>query len=732
MSAKRLLENLNAPQKEAVSAELGNSLVLAGAGSGKTRVLVHRIAWLIEHAGLPLRSILAVTFTNKAAGEMRQRLEATLGISTQGMWVGTFHSIAHRMLRLHYQQAGLSEHFQILDSDDQLRLIKRLMKALNVDEEKWPAKQTQWFINGKKDEGLRPKHLDMQGDRHLKTLIHLYEEYEQACARAGVIDFAEILLRAHELLLNHADLLSHYQSRFQAVLVDEFQDTNAIQYAWLRLLAGGGASVTIVGDDDQSIYGWRGAKIENIHRFSRDFSDVKTIRLEQNYRSTGTILQAANALIGNNEDRLGKSLWTASGEGKPISVYCAFNELDEARFICERIALAVEEGECLEDIAILYRSNAQSRVIEEALIKAGIAYRIYGGMRFFERAEIKDVMGYLRLLASFNDDAAFERVVNLPARGIGERTLTVIRNQARTAETSLFKAAQTIIEQNQLSARAHNALNQFLSLIHTLKEATAHLSLAEQVEHVITSSGLKTLYGNMKGETAQAKLENMQELVSAAKQFQEDEFDIDMSSTLAAFIAHAALEAGEGQSNETMNAVQLMTMHSAKGLEFSVVFLSGMEDGLFPSHQSNMEAGRLQEERRLCYVGMTRACKQLILTYAEIRRLYGREMYQRPSRFLQELPPQLLETVRVSVSEGIQGFSAKSKRSNSKSSLAQEDKSGSGLQLGQYVSHPKFGEGVVTNFEGSGANAKIEVKFTSCGSKWLMLAYAKLSPKECV
>lgn len=727
MNPERLLEQLNPPQKQAVSASMQHLLVLAGAGSGKTRVLVHRIAWLLIAENLPSTAIMAVTFTNKAAGEMRARLEATFGFSIEGMWVGTFHSIAHRLLRLHYREAGLQEGFQILDSEDQLRLIKRLLKSLNLDEEKWPPRQVQWFINGQKDEGKRAGHIDTYNDPYLKGMVKIYSEYEAVCLRTNVVDFAEIILRSHELLLNHPDLLAHYQSRFKALLVDEFQDTNTIQYAWLKLLAGRSASVMIVGDDDQSIYGWRGAKIENIQRFTLDFKNSLTIRLEQNYRSTGNILQAANHLIGHNNARLGKELWTEAGLGEPINVYCAFNELDEARFVCESIRLNQEKNVALSDMAVLYRSNAQSRVIEEALIKSGLPYRIYGGLRFFERAEIKDVMSYLRLMANEYDDGAFERVVNLPTRGIGERTLTMLREKARGEQIPLWQAAISLLEANALTARAHNALKGFLNIVNALKIETSHLALHEIVEQAINHSGLKSFYSKLKGEKAQSKLENIQELVNAAKQYQQEE-GLEEQSVLSSFITHATLEAGEKQSADFEDCVQLMTLHSAKGLEFPYVYMVGMEEGLFPSFQSVSEPGRLEEERRLCYVGMTRAQKVLTLSYAEIRRLYGRESYHRPSRFLSELPSESLQEVRLKASFQNQSSINPFKSTARKSTVSQEDKSESGLRLGQRVVHSKFGEGTIVNFEGSGEQARVEVRFTQVGTKWLVLAYAKLQP----
>lgn len=716
MDVSGILDSLNKEQREAVSSEAKRLLVLAGAGSGKTRVLVHRIAWLMSVQGVSPYGILAVTFTNKAAAEMRHRIEALTTAPGKGMWVGTFHGLAHRLLRTHHQDAGLSEHFQILDSDDQLRLIKRTIKALGLDEARWPAKQAQWFINQQKDQGLRPQHLQQFGDIQQQTLVKIYQAYEDACKRGDMVDFAELLLRSHELWLNNPRLLKHYQERFQHILVDEFQDTNAVQYAWLQILATDKNSLMIVGDDDQSIYGWRGAKIENIQDFNRKYPNAELVRLEQNYRSTSTILQAANAVIENNGNRFGKNLWTNGSEGELISVYAAFNEVDEARFIVERIQSEIEKGHSRNEVAILYRSNAQSRVLEEALIRAGIPYRIYGGQRFFDRAEIKNALAYLRLISNRFDDAAFERVVNTPVRGIGDKTLEIVRTHARQKNSSLWQASIEIIANNELTARAAKALELFLQLIDKLHADTENLNLGEQAEHIIECSGLIAHHQKEKGEKAKARVENMQELVTACRQFEFDE-EQGAPTQLAAFLDHAALEAGENQADADESSVQLMTLHSAKGLEFKIVFMAGVEEGLFPSKQSDEEAGRLEEERRLCYVGITRAREQLFLTYAENRRLYGRETYNTPSRFIREIPPQLMQEIRIqaSITRPTQ-FST--------SSLKQGE--AAGYQLGQKVVHPKFGEGVVLNCEGQGGNARLQINFYDAGSKWLVAQYARL------
>lgn len=717
MDVSDLLEHLNPAQREAVCAPPGNLLILAGAGCGKTRVLTHRIAWLIRAEHVSPWSILAVTFTNKAAHEMRGRIEALLQAPIGGMWVGTFHGLAHRLLRAHWQEAGLPQSFQIMDSEDQQRLVKRLMREANVDDARWPPRQVVGFINARKDEGVRPPAVEYYGDPYLKMMVQLYQSYEEACQRSGQVDFAELLLRAHELFQKRPDVLAHYRQRFRHILVDEFQDTNAIQYAWLRLLAGESGKVFAVGDDDQSIYGWRGAKVENIHQFRKDLSDVQLIRLEQNYRSTATILKAANALIDHNTDRLGKELWTEGAQGEPIRLYGAFNELEEARFVVEQIRQWVNEGHRRDAAAILYRSNAQSRVLEEALMQAQMPYRIYGGLRFFERQEIKDALAYLRLVANRHDDASFERAVNTPTRGIGERTVQAVRDHAREHGLSLWQAANDILARNLLAARAANALKGFADLIDALSADTVGLDLHEQAQHVVQLSGLIEHYRKEKGEKGQARIENLEELVNAAREFEFDEETHGDMRPLDAFLAHAALEAGEGQADEWDDAVQLMTLHSAKGLEFPLVFLCGMEEGLFPHQMSMDEPGRLEEERRLAYVGMTRAMQRLFLTYAEVRRLYGEEKYTRPSRFVREVPAEFIEEIRL---RG--GVSQPAFHGGATATAAPE-----GLRLGQRVMHPKFGEGVLLAYEGQGAQARVQVNFDHVGSKWLVLAYANLA-----
>ncbi|MGC9422515.1 DNA helicase II [Vibrio sp.] len=720
MDPSLLLDGLNDKQREAVAAPLENLLILAGAGSGKTRVLVHRIAWLISVERASPFSIMSVTFTNKAAAEMRGRIEALMMGSASGMWTGTFHGICHRILRAHYLDAKLPEDFQILDSEDQQRLLRRLIKAQNLDEKQWPAKQVCWWINGKKDEGLRPRHIDAYRDPVTQTYLQLYTAYQDACDRAGLIDFAEILLRAHELLRDKQHIREHYQARFKHILVDEFQDTNNIQYAWLRMMAGPDCHVMIVGDDDQSIYGWRGAKIENIEKFTLEFPSVNTIRLEQNYRSTKTILQASNALIANNTERMGKELWTDGSEGEPISVYSAYNDLDEARFVMSKIKEWQDKGGALNDCAMLYRNNAQSRVLEEALLQAGLPYRIYGGMRFFERQEIKDALSYLRLMANRNDDSAFERVINTPTRGLGDKTLETVRFAARDRGCTLWEASLALLNEQVLTGRAAGALGRFVELINALEDDSAEMPLHVQTDHVIKTSGLYAMYEQEKGEKSKARIENLEELVTATRQFEKPE-EAEEMSLLTAFLTHAALEAGEGQADEFDDAVQLMTLHSAKGLEFPLVFMVGVEEGMFPNQMSVEEAGRLEEERRLCYVGMTRAMQKLYITYAEIRRLYGQDKYHKPSRFIRELPEQCLDEVRMKAQVSRPASSGRFSATAVKDNFNE-----TGFSLGARVRHPKFGDGTIINFEGSGPQSRVQVAFNGEGIKWLVTAYAKL------
>ncbi|MEO5624029.1 MAG: UvrD-helicase domain-containing protein [Dokdonella sp.] len=749
MDVSHLLDGLNDSQREAVTAPAGHYLVLAGAGSGKTRVLTHRIGWLLQVEGVSPWSVLAVTFTNKAAGEMRGRTEALIDGGARGLTIGTFHGIAHRLLRRHWREARLPETFQILDADDQQRLVKRTIQGLGLDEAHCPPRQATWFINSAKDEGKRPDALDAGYNQTSRVLIDVYRAYEAACQRAGLVDFAELLLRAHELWLRDDALLAHYRERFQHLLIDEFQDTNTLQYAWIRVLAGSSGHVFVVGDDDQAIYGWRGARVENVQHFLRDFPSAKTIRLEQNYRSTGNILAAANAVIAHNPDRLGKQLWTADDAGGAIELYAAYNEQDEARYVIERIRAALRTGAKPSDAAILYRSNAQSRNFEEQLIQHKVPYRIYGGLRYFDRAEIKDALAYLRLVANRHDDAAFERAVNTPPRGIGGRTLDLLRQRARREDMSMWEAVLGELGAGTLAGRATNALRAFLELIEGLANEclvratperalapplTAEdnavnggaenrdepLALAEQIEHALARSALRDFYEKDSRGSAESRVENLDELVNVASRFRRTPEDFEAGlSELAAFLSHAALEAGEGQGEAWQDCVQLMTLHSAKGLEFPTVFLVGLEDGLFPSQKSTEEPGRLEEERRLAYVGITRARETLLLTYAESRRLHGVESYARPSRFLAEIPAALVHEVRPRVQVSRPAFAGRFFDSTPAAAAP--------FKLGQRVAHASFGEGVVLSYEGAGTHLLVEVNFAGAGRKRLVLAYANLA-----
>ncbi len=720
MDVTPILESLNDAQREAVTADPVPLLVIAGAGSGKTRVLTHRAAWLIDVLGFSPQSLLAVTFTNKAAAEMRGRIESLLHMPVNHLWIGTFHGLAHRLLRRHWAEAKLPQNFQIIDSDDQLRLIKRLLRSLELDDSRWVPREIQYFINAQKDEGLRPQHLADEKDPHRRQLVSLYQSYQDICDRGGLVDFAELLLRAHELWRDNAELLAHYQRRFQHLLVDEFQDTNAIQYAWLRLVAGKSGIPFVVGDDDQSIYRWRGARVEHIFRFQKDFPGAKVIKLEQNYRSSATILKAANAVIANNGSRMGKNLWTEGGAGEPIRVYSAYNERDEADFVIGRLKDWSEQGNARADAAVLYRSNAQSRVLEEGLMNAGMPYRVYGGLRFFERAEIKDALAYLRLTSNRDDDSSFERVVNRPTRGIGARTVEAMRAYARANACSLWRAAGAVAA-DESGGRGSSAVLAFLNLIERMAQETQGLQLHDQVDHVIHRSGLIELFRKEKGERGETRIENLEELVSAARSFEAD--PAEEMSPLDAFLAHAALEAGEGQADAWDDCVQLMTMHSAKGLEFPLVFLCGMEDGLFPHQRSIADPSGLEEERRLCYVGITRAKQTLYITCAEQRRLHGMDSFSQPSRFIAEIPDELIEEIRprVQVSRPLASSRRAGTRNGSTAPGAEL-----GVRLGQRVRHGKFGDGVILNCEGQGAHARVEVNFEHAGTKWLVLSYANL------
>lgn len=718
MDVSPIIDPLNDAQREAVTAQNDHLLVLAGAGSGKTRVLVHRMAWLMQVDGVPPTGILAVTFTNKAAKEMRYRIEQMMNIPSRGMWFGTFHGIAHRLLRAHYADAGLPENFQVLDSDDQLRLVKRVMRELEIDESRWPPRQAQWFINSNKDEGLRADHIqENPGDHFASTMLQVYRQYEKLCNQGGLVDFGELLLRSHELWLHRPELLAHYQRRFQHILVDEFQDTNTIQYAWLQILASNRVPITVVGDDDQSIYGWRGAKIENIQQYQRDFPNSRLVRLEQNYRSTQLILKAANAVIANNHGRLGKELWTDGPDGEPISLYAAFNEMDEANYIADTISAWVDEGNLRSEAAILYRSNAQSRVLEESLMRQGIPYRVYGGLRFYDRQEIRNAIAYLRLVHYRRDDAAFERVVNVPTRGIGAKSLGDLRAYATEQGISLWEASERMLDAGVVKGKARTGLQQFIDIIQTLTDKVDQSSLQGLMKETLELSGLKDFHANEKGEKGQARVENLEELVNALSDYEVE----DDEDALSEFIAQAALDAGEAQADTHEDSVQLMTLHSAKGLEFPLVFLAGVEEGLFPHSMSLEEPGRMEEERRLAYVGITRAMKRLILTYAESRRLYGQEKFHALSRFVREIPPDCLQEVRL---RNTVSRPAMVSRPN-EGLFSQQPEAGTGFSLGQRVRHPKFGEGIVMNSEGSGHHTRVQVNFDD-GAKWLVLAYAPL------
>jgi DNA helicase-2/ATP-dependent DNA helicase PcrA len=738
MDLSPILNPLNDEQRAAVTAPAGATLVLAGAGSGKTRVLTHRVAWAITALGAAPHNILAVTFTNKAAAEMRHRIETLLGVPGGAMWVGTFHGIAHRLLRLHHQLAGLPPGFQILDSEDQQRLIKKIIRQQELDETRYVPRDVQYWINKLKDDGIRPGQVKPGQDPMQQMLAKLYQAYEETCRRSGVVDFAELLLRAFELLRDNTSLLEHYRSRFTQVLVDEFQDTNSIQYAWVRLIAGPEGHPFVVGDDDQSIYRWRGARVENLHQFTRDYPNAQMFRLEQNYRSTGNILGAANALIEHNSGRLGKNLWTSGSKGEHIRLYAAFNERDEADFVVQRINEWVRHGGLRREVAVLYRSNAQSRAFEEAFLSARIPYRVYGGLRFYERAEIKDALAYLRLISNRNDDPSFERVVNLPTRGIGARSLEGLRAAARDRESSMWQAAATMLSGTpgspspaELGSRGAAAMLGFLKLVDQLDADTRGLPLHEQIDHVIQNTGLVEHYRKDKQNKGEARLENLDELVSAARDFDADAISPDNEGEklppLEAFLAHAALESGEGQAEEWEDCVQMMTLHTAKGLEFPVVFLAGMEDGLFPHQRSLDDLDGLEEERRLCYVGITRAMKQLYISYAEQRRLHGMDSFGTPSRFISEIPEDLVEEVRprIQVSRPLGGAFRPAAPARG-FRAPREEPAAPGIKLGARVRHGRFGDGVILNLEGQGAQARVQVNFEQQGAKWLMLSYANL------
>lgn len=727
---EKILATLNDAQLKAVTAPLENNLlVLAGAGSGKTRVLIHRIWWLLQH-GVSCHNILAVTFTNKASQEMKNRLEEMLHLKLDQMWVGTFHSLTHRLLRIHWLEANLPQSFQVMDSDDQLRILRRIHKALTLDEEKWPVKNSQSFINSCKDKCQRAK--DIPQNFTVATLLRVYKEYEDLCARGGLVDFSELILRAYELLLRNEELRVHYRNRFQYIFADEFQDTNSLQYLFIKLLTKDSGKLMAVGDDDQSIYSWRGADSGNMQQLTLDFPRMEIIKLEQNYRSTGNILKAANAVIQHNESRLGKNLWTSGEQGEKITLYSAFNEMDEANYISNSIENFCRRGHKFSDIAVLYRSNAQSRVLENQLTRLQIPYIIYGGLRFYDRAEIKDTLAYLRLAINKNDDAAFERIVNVPTRGIGETTLIALRDYVRESQISLWSAAKEMLENKKFNSRAANSLQGFISLIESIAKEITNLELSDIVDYAAKVSGLKKHFAEDKTERGQAKVENIEELVVAAKQFAFATEAKDNADLLNLFLAHIFLESTEESRNiDTKDNVSLMTLHAAKGLEFPIVFISGMEEGLFPHAMSLEPEDKLEEERRLCYVGMTRAMKKLHLLHAHSRQLYGNSSHRLASRFLREIPSNLIEqdggnfSVTRPVSFQNQ-YNNISRISSPTAFCVSPDTKNGQYQLGQKVFHDKFGEGIIIGFEGSDDKMLLQIKFARFGSKWLASAVAKL------
>ena len=718
MDVSYILDDLNSPQREAVSDESKHSLILAGAGSGKTRVITHKVAWLCKVHNLNPMSLLTVTFTNKAAKEMRGRIENILGEQLNQMWCGTFHSLFHRMLRRHSEEAGLNKSFSILDSEDQNRVIKRVIKSLDLDDATWQPSQAQWFINNQKEEARRKPKIKSNASFIEEKMVDIMNEYQNVCDQEGLVDFSEILLRSYELLTNNKEILEYYQNRFEHILVDEFQDTNEIQYLLLKKLLGKNSFMTVVGDDDQSIYSWRGAKSSNIKRFQKDFKGVKTIKLEQNYRSTKNILSSANAVISNNPERLGKKLWSENKEGEPLKIYRSFNERDEASFIVDIIKNWTDEGRSLSDVAILYRSNAQSRVLEDSILRAELPYRIYGGVRFYERMEIKNALAYAKLLLDSNNDAAFERIVNVPSRGIGAKTTDNVRQYARAESTSLWDAAKLISQGDE--KKSSKAITSFIEKIESLKTEIEGKNLGEIFEQILESTNLKEFHAKEPGEKGRSRKENLEELISAASGFYPVGEDADDErNELELFLDQASLDAGENQAKADEDAIQMMTLHSAKGLEFPLVFISGCEEGLFPHKRSLEDPRQLAEERRLCYVGITRAMERLYLTHAEVRNMYGMESFSPISRFIKEIPDEFKYEIRMSSEKPkSSGFIPKI--------VGGTEFNGEDFSLGDLVSHDVFGEGIILNYEGEGANARVEVNFSKEGIKWLVLSFAKL------
>ncbi len=719
MDVSNILNELNDRQRDAVTSEAPSLLVLAGAGSGKTRVLVHRVAWIVEAMQSNPNSVMAVTFTNKAANEMKSRIQELLQSPLADLWCGTFHGLAHRTLKRFYKEANLISTFTVLDAEDQLRVIKRICKDNNLEESSWPAKQIQWQINSWKDAGKRPKNVDDSKDFYAETVKKIYSQYDEICKKDSLVDFAELLLKSYELLKSNKKVRDFFHRRFRHILIDEFQDTNVIQYAWLNEVASKEASITAVGDDDQSIYGWRGAKVGHLEDFKTKHKQNATIRLEQNYRSTSIILNAANALIENNQARLGKNLWTESNEGEQITLYQAFNEQDEARFVAEIIKSWMDGGELFSDSAVIYRSNAQSRAIEEALLRANIPYRIYGGLRFYDRLEIKNAISYLRIIFNPHDNPAFERSVANPTRGVGAKTLAKIRSLANKHNISYIQASSKMIDENVISGRGANGLKKFLEIILGLCGKIDDISLSEIVGSILEQSGLIQFHEKEPGEKGKTRKENLEELLSAAKNFEMSFSDDKTNREITEqFLSNVSLDAGDRQADEFDDAVQLMTLHSAKGLEFPLVFMTGLEETLFPHGRSMESPDLLEEERRLCYVGITRAMKKLYLTYAESRRLHGNDIFNPPSRFIKEIPSECIMEIRPKASVTMPYSRNESKPIDFEDQI--------GIALGQKVQHPKFGQGIVLNYEGAGESARVQVNFETAGTKWLVLSFANL------
>ena len=724
MDVSYILDNLNEEQRKAVTSEKQHLMVLAGAGSGKTRVLVHKVAWEVEALQKNPAAIMAVTFTNKAAAEMRSRIEELLQAPAMDLWCGTFHGLSHRMLKRFHKEAGLESGFTILDSDDQLRIIKRIAKELNLDEASWPSRQSQWQINSWKDDGLRSSSVQDHGDFFKETIKKIYKEYEEICTQDNLLDFGELLLKSYEVIKNSESVRSYFHTRFKTILIDEFQDTNAIQYKWLLEIASSHASIAAVGDDDQSIYGWRGAKVENVASFTKTFKQSETIRLEQNYRSTNIILSAANALIENNSDRLGKNLWTEQLEGENIILYQAYNEQDEARFVADILREWMNKGELYEDAAVLYRSNAQSRALEEALLRSSIPYRIYGGQRFYERLEIKNAISYLKIIFNHSDNPSFERSISNPTRGVGEKTLSKIRSAAKKDNISYIKASAKLIDEGVISGKGGSGLRSYLELIATCRELAESNSLSELMEYIIQTSGLYAYHGKEPGEKGKTRTENLEELITATKNFEQSINDEKKNIEIAEdYLDMISLDSGDRQASEHDDAAQLMTLHSAKGLEFKLVLMTGLEESLFPHGRSMDSISQLEEERRLCYVGITRAMQKLYITYAESRRLHGSDTFNPPSRFIREIPKELMDEIRPRA-QTTTAYTRREFPAAKESKYKVEDEIG--FALGQKVLHPSFGEGIVLNYEGTGEAARVQINFDKSGTKWLVLSFAKL------